>query len=75
MQPVSVTPPSAETLQLRKAGRDFEALLIEKVLQSARPKADGPQADYRAMADRRLAETLAAGSPLGVARMLETKAK
>jgi Rod binding domain-containing protein len=73
MQPVAAATPAAETLKSRKAGRDFEALLLGKVLESARPRAEGAQAEYRAMADRRLAETLAASSPLGVAKMLEAR--
>lgn len=75
MQPVSATAPPPETMQLKKAARDFEALLIGKVLETARPKMDGPQAEYRAMADRQLAETLAATAPLGVAKLLEARRK
>ncbi len=75
--PVSIQPiagsPSVGTTALRKAGQDFEALLLEKLLASANPRPSGPEADWRAMADRRLAADLAAASPLGVARMLETR--
>jgi Rod binding domain-containing protein len=64
---------TVEAAALRKAGQDFEALLLEKLLAGARTGQSGPEADYRAMADRQLATDLAAYSPLGIARLLEPK--
>ena len=75
MQPIGSTPPAADLQQLKTAARDFEALLLGKILESARPKIEGPQAEYRAMADVQLAKTLAMSSPLGVAKMLEAQPK
>lgn len=75
MQPISsLKPPSAEAAQLAKAAGDFEALLIGKILESARPEMSGQQAEWRSMADRKLAESLVASSPLGIAKMLEARA-
>ncbi len=77
MQPLApatiAAKPTAEAAQLAKAARDFEAMLLGKILESARPEMNGQQAEWRSMADRKLAETLAASSPLGVARMLEVR--
>jgi len=74
MQPVAqAKPASVEAVQLAKAARDFEALLIGKILESARPEMSGQQAEWRSMADRKLAETLVASSPLGIAKMLEAR--
>jgi len=61
----------ADPTVLKQAGQDFEALLLEKLLQSSRSAQSGPAADWRAMADRQLAKDLARASPLGVARLLE----
>jgi len=73
MQPIAAASPLAQAVQLKKAAADFEALLIGKVLESARPKADGAQAEYRAMADQQLARSIAASSPLGVAKLLQER--
>lgn len=74
MQPVSaLKTPATEAAQLTKAARDFEALLIGKILESARPEMSGQQAEWRSMADRKLAQTLVASSPLGIAKMLEAR--
>ena len=56
--------------------RDFEALIIAQLLKSARAAqlADDPlsgDATFRDMQDRQLAQTLAATSPLGVAKLLK----
>lgn len=64
---------ASEPATTKQAGEDFEALLLEKLLQSTRSASTGPAADWRAMADRQLAKDLAKASPLGVARLLEPK--
>ncbi len=64
---------SADQAALKQAGQEFEALLLEKLLQSSRGSQIGPAADWRAMADRQLARDLAGASPLGVAKLLEPK--
>lgn len=72
--PATMAASPLEQAALKKAGQDFEALLLEKLLQSARSGASGPTADWRAMADRQLAQDLAGTSPLGIAGLLEPKA-
>jgi len=59
-----------ESARLKQAGQEFEALLLERLLQSSRPARSGPSADWRAMADRQFAHDLAKVGPLGVARLL-----
>ena len=68
-----VAEPASEASARKKAAQDFEALLLEKLLQSTRSGQSGPAADWRAMADRQLAQDLAKAGPLGVARLLEKK--
>ena len=66
-----VTPAAA------KVARDFEALFIAQMLRSAHAAelADDPLAgkdtSFRDMQDRQLAASIAAQSPLGVAKLLE----
>ena len=65
----------AEAKALRQAGEQFEALMLERLLASARPPATGPEADWRAMADRQVAQSLAAQSPLGLADLIARTAR
>jgi len=69
----STPTPVSETAQLKQAGQDFEALLLEKLLESSRAVRTGPAADWRAMADRQIARDIAKASPLGVSSLLEAK--
>jgi hypothetical protein len=73
LSPVAPAAPQAEAAALRKAAEGFEALLIEKLLAAAHPDLSGPEADSRALAEREVATQIAAGSPLGLARLLETR--
>ena len=57
-----------ERKELEKAGQAFEAMMLEKLLASARP--EGKSNDWRSMADRRFAEMLAETQPLGITRMM-----
>jgi flagellar protein FlgJ len=59
------------------AGRAFEALILAQLLRSARASTDlmgqreaGAEDQWRELAERRTAETLAASSPLGLAQLL-----
>lgn len=58
-----------------EAGVQFEAMMLERLLASARPPAPGPEGDWRAMADRSVAGSLARQSPLGLAALIERSAK
>lgn len=72
--PVSTPQPAgaaADRQALAKAGQAFEAMLLEKIMASARPAVSGTEADWRAMADAEVAKSLARHSPLGVARLVE----
>ena len=74
--PAATTPPAAtapDRALARQAARDFEALLIERLLATARPPSSGPAADWRAMADRAVAQDIAEASPLGIATLLEPR--
>lgn len=74
--PISPAPADpAQRKALRQAGEQFEALMLERMLASARPAASGPEADWRAMADRQVAQSLAAQSPLGLAALIERSLK
>ena len=67
----AVVPPAAA-----RVARDFEALFIAQMLRSAHAAqlADDPLAgndsSFRDMQDRQLAASIAAQSPLGVAKLL-----
>lgn len=54
-----------------EAGRQFEAIMLERLLAAARPPATGPEGDWRAMADRSVADSLSRQSPLGLAALIE----
>lgn len=58
-----------EKAALAQAGAAFEALILEKMIASARQQGAGD--DLRALGERQLAENLARTSPLGIARLLE----
>lgn len=58
-----------EKSALATAGAAFEALILEKMIASARRQGAGD--DLRALGERQLAENLARTSPLGIARLLE----
>ncbi len=79
LNPTSLPQPAgaeaSDARALRKAGEQFEALMLERLLASARPASSGPQSDWRSMADRVVAETLARQSPLGFATLLERSGK
>ena len=68
-------PPPADAKALRQAGVQFEAMMLERLRASARPPAPGPEGDWRAMADRSVAGSLARQSPLGLAALIERSAK
>lgn len=68
-------PPPADAKALRQAGEQFEAMMLERLLAAAHPAATGPDADWRAMADRQVAQSLAAQSPLGLADLLARTAR
>lgn len=68
---VSEADKAAERQALAKAGQAFEAMLLEKLLASARPQTSGPEGDWRSIADAQVARSLAENSPLGIARLLE----
>jgi Rod binding domain-containing protein len=74
MAPLAPLAPAAprpgDVAALRQAATDFEALLLQRLLAAARPEATGAQADWRAMADARVAADLARQSPLGIAALL-----
>lgn len=45
--------------------------MLERLLAAARPPATGPEGDWRAMADRSVADSLSRQSPLGLAALIE----
>ena len=68
--PVANGPTEADkTARLREAGAAFEALILQQMLRGVLPDADGAGG----LGLRALAEDLAATSPFGVARLLETR--
>lgn len=73
LPPVSTAAAAAEGAALQRAAGQFEALFLQRMLAAARPDKSGPAADWRAMADERLAADLAAASPLGIAALLRNR--
>lgn len=69
IRPLAHANPS-ESRELARAGQQFEALVIRQMLESARPKATGPEAEWRGLADQAMADQVAASSPLGIADLL-----
>lgn len=68
---LSSSPPRAEDrLALHRAGEQFEALLIEQMLKTARPDNAGVGNEWRAIAERHMAEALGKASPFGIATLL-----
>ncbi|MFA7440892.1 MAG: hypothetical protein WCZ66_07955 [Sphingomonadaceae bacterium] len=67
--------PSAETLALRQAGQAFEALVLEKLMKSARPAVSGAEGEWRSLADRQVAAEISRSSPMGLAHLLEKAVK
>jgi hypothetical protein len=67
--------PLQDRKALTEAAAAFEALMLRQMLQAARPDRQGPEADALSLADEALARRLVAGSPFGVARLLESDRK
>ena len=63
-----IVPDMQERARLREAGAAFEALMLQQLLAPALPEA----AAGGGLALRALAQQLAADSPFGIARLLET---
>lgn len=65
----------AEQQALAKAGTAFEALILEKLLASARTGSASGAGQWHDLANRALAESLADASPLGVKNILKETAR
>lgn len=63
-------PDPAERKALASAARAFEAIMLAKMLASARSGSDEGSGEWRQMADRAVADQLAANGPLGLARLI-----
>lgn len=67
--------PATDQKQAKAAAEAFEALILHEILRSARAQslADSPLTsggEWRDLADRHLADVMAKGAPLGLARLL-----
>lgn len=66
-------PAAADQAALRDAARAFEALMLQRILATARPAASGPLGDAHALAEQTLATQLAGQDLFGLVRLLETR--
>ena len=71
---ISATPPPTERAELQQAARQFEAMMFAQLLDQAMP-ASGPDGEWRQMAHRAVADTLAGTGSLGIAQLLTMKEK
>ncbi len=77
-QPISEAPQQQTPARTREAAAQFEALLIAQMLKSAREASGGlsgmetdeASSSAMAMAEEQLAQVLAAGGGLGLARLI-----
>ncbi|WP_448577670.1 hypothetical protein [Thermaurantiacus sp.] len=73
--PSPAVAPPADRGEVKAAAEAFEALVLQEILRSARTQglSDSPLVaggEWRDLADRHLAEAMAKGAPLGLARLL-----
>jgi len=66
--PVSPNPSAPAAEPIKKAGADFEAMLLQQMLRAIVPEAEA----LGGLATEAFARALADASPFGVARLLES---
>lgn len=77
----SSTPPNAELAELRKAAEGFEAIMLRRMLSTARassfaedtPLTGGGMQQFQAMRDEHLADVAARTGAFGFARSIEAQ--
>jgi Rod binding domain-containing protein len=69
--PLRPTPAPDDRKALQQAAAGFESLVLAQMLKAAHPERQGPDGDARTLADQALARELSAGSPFGIAKLLE----